>query len=53
MIQTEPERYLGAYGIQEAFVITLEEKKKPLVEVVSLTSLPSHIRRWNPGEDGA
>ncbi len=57
MVQAEPERYLRSYGIQEAFVITPgdrnDKKSKTLVEVVSLAGLPSHIRRWNPNEDGA
>jgi serine protease Do len=52
MVQTEPERYLGNYGIQNAFIITPLEKKKPLIEVVSLKSLPGEIRRWIPAEDG-
>jgi serine protease Do len=53
MVRTEPERYLGTYSIQEAVVITPVEKKKPLLEVVSLKSLPNDIRRWIPGEEGA
>ena len=49
-----PDKYLGSYGIQEAFVITPGDKKtKTLVEVVSLSSLPADIQSWNPGEDGA
>jgi len=53
MVNTEPERYLGSYGIQDAVIITPVAKKKPLVEVVSLKSLPGDIRRWIPGEEGA
>jgi serine protease Do len=53
MVRTEPERYLGPYSIQEAVIITPVAKKKPLLEVVSLKSLPDDIRRWIPGEDGA
>jgi serine protease Do len=52
MIATGPERYLGAYHIQEAVIIT-PTKKKPLIEVVSLKSLPSYVKSWIPGEQGA
>jgi S1-C subfamily serine protease len=53
MVRNEPERYLSRYSIQEAVVISPVAKKKPLLEVVSLKNLPSDIRRWIPGEEGA
>ena len=53
MVRNEPERYLGAYSVQDAVVITPVAKKKPLLEVVSLKNLPTDIRRWIPGEEGA
>jgi serine protease Do len=53
MVRNEPERYLGAYSVQDAVVITPVAKKKPLLEVVSLKNLPADIRRWIPGEEGA
>jgi serine protease Do len=51
-VRTEPERYLGLYGIQNAFVLTPQRRKSPLIEEVSLKSLPDNIRTWNPAEDG-
>ena len=53
MVRNEPERYLGPYSVQEAVVITPVAKRKPLLEVVSLKNLPTDIRRWIPGEEGA
>jgi S1-C subfamily serine protease len=53
MVRNEPERYLGSYSVQDAVVITPVAKKKPLLEVVSLKNLPTDIRRWIPGEEGA
>jgi serine protease Do len=53
MVRNEPERYLGAYSVQDAVIITPVAKKKPLLEVVSLKNLPAEIRRWIPGEEGA
>jgi len=53
MVRNEPERYLGAYSVQDAVIITPVAKKKPLLEVVSLKALPPAIRLWIPGEEGA
>ena len=54
MVRKEPEAYLPS-NISDGVIISVgsEKKKKPTVEVVSLRSLPSEIRGWIPGEDGA
>jgi serine protease Do len=55
MVRREPEGYLPP-GTSDAVIVTVggEKKgKKAPVEVVSLRSLPSDIRGWIPGEDGA
>jgi len=48
-----PSRYLGHYGVKQAFLITRQERGRPKIDVVDLSSLPNNITRWNPGEDGA
>ena len=53
MVRNEPERYLAPYSVQDAVIITPVAKKKPVLEVVSLKNLPTDIRRWIPGEEGA
>ena len=53
MVRNEPERYLSPYSVTDAVIITPVAKKKPVLEVVSLKNLPTDIRRWIPGEEGA
>ena len=52
MVRTEPESYLGSYGVTQAVIITPVAKGKPNYQIVSLTGLPSDVRKWIPGEDG-
>ena len=53
MTRVDPERYLGVYGVQDGVVLSEGTRKKLRQEVVSLSSLPSGITRWIPGEEGA
>lgn len=54
MVNTEPEEYLTKYSIDRAVVVTPKDKStKELNEIVNLSQLPSSIRSWIPGEQGA
>jgi serine protease Do len=52
MTNLEPDEYLGRYASQ-AVVISAGDKGKVVEQVISLSSLPSSVTRWVPGEQGA
>jgi serine protease Do len=49
-IPTGPDGYI--HGARDLVLITPMAKKKPKIEVISVSDLPADLRLWIPGEDG-